>query len=80
MTNMFFLSQYILNPTRKENILDLFFTNNNDAVLHAEIKDTKISDHSIVEIINRQTLLTFDRLASTLEISDRATMSIDLPR
>ena len=60
MTNMFFLSQYILNPTRKDNILDLFFTNNNDAVLHAEIKDTKISDHRIVEIINRQTLLTFD--------------------
>ena len=44
------LSQYILTPTRINNILDLFLTNNPNLVLHSSSTKTKLSDHNIIQI------------------------------
>ena len=44
------LSQYVLEPTRKGNILDLFFTNNASLVTHVSARDTELSDHRLVEV------------------------------
>ena len=44
------LLQYIKSNTRKNNILDLFFTNNSDFVQFVKIHDALISDHYLIEI------------------------------
>ena len=44
------LSQYILQPTRNDNILDLFITNNSSLVTHVTTSNTELSDHQLVEI------------------------------
>ena len=44
------LSQYVQEPTRKSNILDLFLTNNSNLVLQCKPIDTSLSDHRIVKI------------------------------
>ncbi len=45
------LNQYISIPTRGENILDLFFTNDNCLVTNVSVADTDMSDHRIVDIM-----------------------------
>ena len=47
-TNM--LTQYIHQPTRLNNILDLVLSNNSHLVKHVEIKDTELSDHRMVTV------------------------------
>ena len=44
------LSQYVSQPTRQRNILDLFLTNNHDLVLQTKSEETSISDHNVVSI------------------------------
>ena len=44
------VSQYILQPTRQNNILELFITGSFSLVTHATTSETKLSDHSLVEI------------------------------
>ena len=44
------LSQYVLQPTRKDKVLDLFITNSPSLVTHVSTSDTKLSDHRLVEI------------------------------
>ena len=43
-------SQYILQPTRQNNILELFITGSASLVTHVTTSETKLSDHSLVEI------------------------------
>ena len=43
-------SQYILQPTRQNNILELFFTGSASLVSHVSTSKTKLSDHNLVEI------------------------------
>ena len=50
------LSQYVDTPTRKNNILDLFITNNPNLPLHVTTEDTNMSDHRIISVITQQTL------------------------
>ena len=50
------LSQYVDIPTRKNNILDLFLTNNNNIPLHTMAEETKLSDHKLITIVARQSL------------------------
>ena len=45
-----FISQYVDKPTRINNILDLFFTNNSNLVLQCDSTDTSLSDHKIIKI------------------------------
>lgn len=45
-----FLSQYIENPTRQNNILDLVLSNDVNLVKQVEVKDTELSDHRIITI------------------------------
>jgi len=45
-----FMNQIILKPTRKNNILDLVFSNNPSLVHHYEVVPTIISDHNIINI------------------------------
>ena len=49
------LSQYVDVPTRNNNILDLFLTNNCNLPLHISAEDTKMSDHKIVTVLTKQT-------------------------
>ena len=49
MDNLF-LSNYVDKPTRKNNILDLFISNNCNLVLQCDTIDTSLSDHRIVKI------------------------------
>ena len=44
------MSQYILQPTRKDKILDLFITNSPSLVTHVIATDTKLFDHRLVEV------------------------------
>ena len=50
------LSQYVTVPTRNNNILDLFITNNTNLPLHIESEDTNLSDHRILSVLTQQTL------------------------
>ena len=50
------LSQYVNVPTRNNNILDLFLTNNPNLTLHVEAEKTKLSDHNLVTVLTQQTL------------------------
>lgn len=50
------LSQYVNTPTRNNNILDLFITNNSNLPLHTTTEDTKLSDHRLVTVVTRQSL------------------------
>ena len=43
-------SQYVLQPTRMDNTLDLFLTNCSSLVNHVDVRPTSISDHNLVEI------------------------------
>jgi len=43
-------SQYIVIPTRKDNILDLFISNSASLVSHVLASDTGMSDHRLIEI------------------------------
>jgi len=45
-----FLTQYIVEPTRGQNILDLAFTNNDNLINHYEVTPTIVSDHSLLTI------------------------------
>ena len=44
------LSQYVQEPTRKSNILDLFLSNNSNLVLHCKPIETSLSDHKLVKV------------------------------
>ena len=44
-----YLNQYVLHPTRSNNILDLFATNNPYLVTNVSISDIGISDHKMVD-------------------------------
>ena len=44
------LQQYIEEPTRKNNILDVFLTNNNQLTSQIIITKTSMSDHNIIQI------------------------------
>jgi len=46
----YYLVQAIEEPTRKENTLDLVFTNEIDAFTQVEVTETIMSDHNIIEI------------------------------
>lgn len=46
----FFLTQVITTPTRQNNILDLFFTNNEDLIYNHDVFTTNLSDHNIIKI------------------------------
>ena len=50
------LSQYVNIPTRNNNILDLFMTNNCSLPLHVSAEETKLSDHKIVTVLTTQSL------------------------
>ena len=43
-------SQYILQPTRQGNTLDLFLTNSPSLITHVDVESTRLSDHDLVEI------------------------------
>ena len=45
------LSQYILEPTRKDNILDLCLSNSPNLISHVSTCDTAMSDHRITDIM-----------------------------
>ena len=56
-TNAFFqfaqeqcLQQYIEDPTRKNNILDVFLTNNDQLAQQMMITETSMSDRNIIQI------------------------------
>ena len=44
-------TQFILQPTRADNILDLYISNSEDLVSHVSVSDTVFSDHRLVEIL-----------------------------
>ena len=44
------LQQYIEEPTRKNNILDVFLTNNDQLTRQIIIIETSMSDHNIIQI------------------------------
>ena len=47
-TDNFFMDQYIKKPTRNQNILDLFFTNNDEIMIAVEVEaPTILSDHNL---------------------------------
>ena len=52
------LCQYIAQPTRETNLLDLFLTNNPNLVLHSSSIPTQLSDHNIVTIQTTYNLLS----------------------
>ena len=57
-TEKHFLSQYVDQPTREQNILDLLLTNNDNLVLHTKSEETTLSDHNIVKVHTTYNLQT----------------------
>ena len=53
-----FLNQLVDKPTRGNNILDLFITNNANIVSHIDSVETSISDHNIVKVNTTYNLLS----------------------
>ena len=49
-------SQYVDIPTRKQNILDLFITNNSNLPLHVSAEKTSYSDHRLITVLTKQSL------------------------
>lgn len=45
------LNQYILSPTRENNILDLFITNNEYLVTNVSSATTDLSDHNMIDVM-----------------------------
>ena len=45
------LSQYVLCPTRGNNVLDLFITNNSRLVTNVQAQATSLSDHHLVDVM-----------------------------
>ena len=45
-----FLSQYVDKPTRLNNLLDLFLTNDSNMVKQVTVSDTKLSDHRMIKV------------------------------
>ncbi|KAL5248617.1 hypothetical protein ACHWQZ_G017709 [Mnemiopsis leidyi] len=43
-------TQHVLDPTRNNNVLDLYISNSEDLVSHVSTSDTHLSDHRLVEI------------------------------
>ena len=43
-------TQFITEPTRESNILDLFICNSGELVTHISVSDTELSDHRFIEI------------------------------
>ena len=62
-----FLSQYVDVPTRGNNILDVFLTNNDELVYKVNTESTILSDHRVVEI-----LLTAGKLSQQTPIQPPA--------
>ena len=46
-----FLNQYVMAPTRGNNILDIFITNSPHFVTNVSSKETDISDHNLVDVM-----------------------------
>ena len=57
------LSQYVMCPTRGNNILDLFITNNNRVVTNDVCKATTMSDHHVVDVMLAYNPLEQDKSA-----------------
>ena len=50
LTNMLFMEQILLHPTRGKNILDLCFTNNTALIHNIRMTPTVLSDHKLIEL------------------------------
>ena len=49
--NAHMLEQCIEEPTRGNNILDLFLTNNHELVINIEVCETILSDHNLIKVV-----------------------------
>ena len=74
-------NQYVLVPTRKNNILDLFLTSNDRLVTSVSSTPTDLSDHNLIDI-----MLSFNPLSieqhkmQTLEFEPNSFYSLDFDR
>ena len=50
ITNRLMMTQYVTQPTRGSNILDIFSTNNENLVKFSSTEDTSLSDHRLVRM------------------------------
>ena len=57
------LFQYVLCPTRKGNILDLFITNNDRLVTNVTTSPTSLSDHELVDVMMAWNPLSNEKFA-----------------
>ena len=74
-----FLCQYVTQPTRGKNILDLFLTNNNNLVLQSTSEDCKpLSDHNIVKVRTTYNIQCTNSVNSKPLIPDGTFRSLDL--
>ena len=53
-----FMFQYINQSTRKNNILVLIFSNNENIIQELNVRETKLSDHAIIEISSSGLLIS----------------------
>ena len=75
-----FLSQYVTEPTRGKNILDLFLTNNANLVLYSTAEDYKpMSDHNLVKVHTTYNM-QLSSVNKKLHIPDGTFRSLDLHR
>ena len=48
---VFFMEQMVMQPTRLNNILDLFATNDCELISKIDVEDTPMSDHKLIKIV-----------------------------
>ena len=67
LCNDYNLSQFVYKRTRKNNTLDLIFTNNEDLVHYMEVTPTIFSDHNIIEVTSRLNITRKELVARNCE-------------
>ena len=69
-----FLQQYVQEPTRVKNILDLFLTNNPDVITEISVCDTLMSDHKVI-IVGTNISLDYESKIYTPSLSGFAALN-----
>ena len=67
----FLLAQYIMKPTRENNILDLLITNDPNVVQHVSSEDTIMSDHNCMHVLSSDFVPPSNKSCTLLGINDR---------
>ena len=75
-----FLTQVITEATRSDNTLDLVFTNKPQYVIEANLTDTHLSDHKLIEVVLGYNILDLNTVNNKTEVDKLSFRAVDFHR